>query len=190
MEFRLVYQGPLPANGNADDKQKLRRFFHPQLRTLWDQLPLSEIRNSGAPLGATVGPEVSLRTLIRPFGGFNFVPLINQQLTLIAELDVMFLRPQEPGAILRHAGDIDNRMKTLLDALRMPSSVGELPAGDVPKVDENPFHCLLEDDALVTSLSISTDRLLTPAPPSHVDLLIHVRVKGVRVTWHNIGIIG
>lgn len=190
MEFRLVYKGPLPTNGSVDEKQKLRRCFHPQLQTLWDQLPLSEIRNSGAPLGAPVHEEISQRTLSRPLGGFRFLPLVNQRLKLIAELEIMFLRPQEPGAILRHAGDIDNRIKTLIDALRMPAAVSELPAGDVPQADEDPFHCLLEDDALVTRLSISTDRLLTPSTPSDVNLLIHVRVRGVRVTHHNIGIIG
>ena len=140
MEFRLVYQGPLTPNGGVDEKHRLRRHFHPQLRVLWEQLPLKEIRDSGAPLGATVGPEVSLRTLVRPIGGFRFVPLVNQSLNLIAELEIMFLRPQEPGAILRHAGDIDNRIKTLLDALRMPSAVRELPLGDAAQPNEDPFH--------------------------------------------------
>lgn len=163
MEFRLIYQGPLPSNGNPTEKHDLRRYFHPQLQALWNQLPLSEIRDEGAPLGVTRGPDVPQQTLIHPLGGFRFVPLVSWSLKLIAELHVMLLRPQEPGAILRHAGDIDNRIKTLLDALRMPREAGELPAGAVPRADEDPFHCLLEDDALVTALSISTVRLLRHA---------------------------
>jgi hypothetical protein len=190
MEFRLIYQGPLPSNGSPAEKHELRRSFHPQLRTLWDQLPLREIKDAGAPLGVTTGPDVSQQTLIHPLGGFRFVPLVNRSLKLIAELNVMLLRPQEPGAILRHAGDIDNRIKTLLDALRMPREAGELPTGAAPQADEDPFHCLLEDDALVTAISISTDRLLTARAPSDVSLVIHVRIKGIQVTWDNIGVIG
>jgi hypothetical protein len=30
MDFTLVYQGDLKANGNAKQKQEIRRVFHPQ----------------------------------------------------------------------------------------------------------------------------------------------------------------
>ncbi|MEO8052306.1 MAG: hypothetical protein ABI833_18000 [Acidobacteriota bacterium] len=48
MEFRLIYQGALPAEqrginsgpeGRAKDKHRLRKLFHPQLRELWKQHP-------------------------------------------------------------------------------------------------------------------------------------------------------
>src|SRR4051794_18521790 len=47
VEFRLIYQGPLPAdrsdrNGQsvrAEDKHRLRKHFHLQLRELWKQHP-------------------------------------------------------------------------------------------------------------------------------------------------------
>ncbi len=190
MEFRLTYEGELPANGSLKDKQRLRRAFHPQLQILWNQLPLKEIRNSGTPLGAPVGPEVSMKTLAFNCPPFNFLPLVSRELNLIAELDVLFLRPQEPGSLLRHGGDIDNRIKTLLDSLRMPSSPAEFPSGDMPGPEEDPLYCLLEDDALVTKVGISTDRWLKPTGLREVFMVIHVRIRGVRVTWHNIGIIG
>ncbi|HZO42622.1 MAG TPA: hypothetical protein VFE97_25630 [Methylomirabilota bacterium] len=53
-------------------------------------------------------------------GEFWFVPLISQRAGLIVELDVLFLRPQLPGAVVSSGGDLDNRIKTLLDALRIP----------------------------------------------------------------------
>ena len=76
---------------------------------------------------------------------------------------------------LTKGGDLDNRLKTLLDALRAPNDPQELPAGASPQSDEDPFYCLLEDDKLIIGLSVTNDRLLRPtANPKHVVLLIHV----------------
>ncbi len=55
---------------------------------------------------------------------------------------------------------------------------------------ECPFFCLLEDDALVTGFSVTTDSLLAPRAKDEVNLLIHVRVRGTRTTWSNMEIIG
>lgn len=51
-------------------------------------------------------------------------------------------------------GDIDNRLKTLFDALRLPNQTNELVGYDNPAPDENPFFCLLEDDSLITHVSV------------------------------------
>lgn len=61
----------------------------------------------------------------------------------------------------------------------MPADVKEL--GGLPiESDEDPFYCLLEDDKLITSISVTTDRLILPlAGPehtNHVMLVIHVRL--------------
>ena len=51
---------------------------------------------------------------------------------------------------------------------------------------EKPFFCLLEDDNLVTRLTVSTDRLLEPVQnPSEVLLLVHVLLKKTIGTWAN-----
>jgi len=60
-------------------------------------------------------------------------------------------------------GDIDNRVKTILDALRVPAEPNAVPQGDAPRPDEVPFYCVLEDDKLVTALSVQTERLLEPS---------------------------
>lgn len=44
----------------------------------------------------------------------------------------------------------------------MPSPQ-ELPDGDEPQDGEDPFFCLLKDDALVTRLAVDTDTLLAKA---------------------------
>lgn len=102
---------------------------------------------------------------------------------MVAELDVTLLRPEAPGSVITQGGDIDNRLKTLLDALRMPKTDAEIPKGDTPGQDEGPFFCLLEDDNLVTHLSVTTDRLLVPVQ-HHLEVVafLHVRVKVTRAT--------
>jgi hypothetical protein len=44
MEFTLVYQGILKANGDAKQKQTIRRMLHPQLRSLWQYPPLDTMQ--------------------------------------------------------------------------------------------------------------------------------------------------
>jgi hypothetical protein len=184
MEFRLVYRGPLKVNGGAAEKQAIRRVFHPQLRDLWTRLPLNEYRGClGEPSGGRSRP-----LLLQDVAGFRFAPLVSPKLDLVARLRIDFLRPQEPGALVSVGGDIDNRVKTLLDALRMPKTTGELPPSDAPRDGETPFFCVLEDDVLVTELAVTTDRLLAPLPFRGGPPADSRPVVATKATWDNIGI--
>jgi hypothetical protein len=133
-------------------------------------------------------------SLLVPLERFRFAPLVSSRLHLIAGLEILLLRREEPGSVVTQGGDIDNRIKTLLDALRMPKDLDELPAGDAPSAEEDPFFCLLEDDALVTELAIVTDRLLEPGQDStassHVRLVIKVTLNATRLVWGNASLIG
>lgn len=185
MEFTLLYDGPLKANGSPKDKQEIRRVIHSQMKILWQQIPLVDYHKNlkeNPPKGST--------SILRKTGPFTFAPLINTGFRLVAELNIIFLRPETPGSIITQGGDIDNRMKTLFDALRMPKVESEIPSGDLPNSDENPFFCLLEDDNLITSVSIKTHRLLQESPnDAHVHLLIGVKTKPIVATWENIGLL-
>lgn len=188
MRFRLTYRGPLASNGSLKQKQALRRAFHVQLRELWTKPPLADVRKlflvDQVPSG-----EISL---IHPIAGFRFAPLVSSRVHLIAALEILMLRREDPGAVVTHGGDLDNRVKTLLDSFRMPKGPSELPVGEAPKPDEDPFFCLLEDDALVTEVAIVTDRFLEPGPPeekSHVQLVVKVQVSGAQVIWGNVPLI-
>lgn len=128
-------------------------------------------------------------TVIRELGGFRFANLVCEQLRLIAELDIILLKPEPPGHVITHAGDIDNRLKTLFDALRMPKGANEIPAGDKPREEEAPFFCLLEDDNLITRVAVTTDRLLASGRDSaHVSMVIHVTTKITEMLLGNTGL--
>ena len=122
--------------------------------------------------------------------GFEFAPLISSRVDLTGELDILLLRPAPPGAILRDGGDLDNRIKTLIDGLRLPTQT-ELPPNWTPDADQQPFFCLLQDDKLVSGFSVVSDRLLDdPTHDQEALVIIHVRVTALRVTMGNSGLVG
>jgi len=167
MDFRLVYDGPLKANRGAAEKHELRRCFHVQLKELIK-------RRSMDPVRGLIEGNHALATFVN-VKGFRFAPIITERLQHIAKLNITFLTPEEPGRAITQGGDLDNRLKTLLDGLRAPKIAQEVPEGETPHDGENPFYCLLEDDSLITGLSVTTDRLLRPdADSSTVVLVIHV----------------
>lgn len=115
----------------------------------------------------------------------KFIPLVRKSLGLACELDITFLRKEEPGSLILQGGDLDNRLKTLFDALKVP---GESDM-EADKPDADPFYCLLEEDALITSFSIKTDRLLTrpQANVQEVHLVIGVNVRVLQITIPTLG---
>jgi hypothetical protein len=184
MEFRLLYDGPLRANGNLREKHTLRKEFHKQLAVLWQQVPLA-----GADGLLDDPPSPQKVSVIQHVGAYKFAPLVCQGLGLVCELDVVFLRPEAPGAVITQGGDIDNRLKTLFDGLRMPRGPAEIPDESAPAGDETPFYCLLEDDNLITRVNVATDRLLRKsAGANDVVLMIHATTKAVKSMWANIGL--
>src|SRR5262249_37298453 len=183
MPFRLTYRGPLKANAGPQEKHALRQHFHGQLKQLWTRNPLLSYAESGY-LGCD---GALLRRVIYPLGSANYACLITERLLLYCELDILFLRPSPPGAIIATGGDIDNRLKTLFDGLRRPLNAGEVPGGLGPQDD--PLHCLLADDALITKITVTTDQLLEPANESEVLLVIGVTVVPHDINVENLGYI-
>ena len=193
MKFRLTYEGELRAtqrdptaeqiNPLASHKHAIRRAFHKQLKYLWATDPfLSRYRidpdnqNIGdepsaaatsmyakwAPPDDVLQPLVEVVAARHELFGYRFVPLVTRYFNLLCSLHVLFLRHDKPGGTI-HAGDIDNRIKTLIDALRLPQNQPELVKDDKqPKEGEDPFFCLLEDDDRVSGFSVETDTLLNP----------------------------
>ena|SRR5688572_264765 len=139
MEFRLTYAGELLASNfgrdtrpaRRDYKRNLRKHFHPQLKRLFEITPfLSTGTHAGLQLDGyseTTLPKYDKDAVAAKFQqyGFTFLPLVTKDLKLACWLDILFIRRQiqkEPGGILS-GGDIDNRLKTLFDALMLIKSM-------------------------------------------------------------------
>ena len=185
LEFTLFYQGELRSNGDAVHKQQIREALHPQMKRLWNLDPLS-----GSGYVAYPPPDnPSELSLIEMVGSFAFAPLISNKLALAAQVTITMLRPERPGQLIQQSGDIDNRLKTLFDALSVPQHLEQLPKGYSPEADQIPLYCVLQDDRLISSVAVHTERLLTldeGQSQNHVVLLIHVKT---RVTRHIYGAI-
>ena len=183
MEFRLVLRGHLPPDkrGTVPVKHRIRQELHPQLRTLWQQHPA---------LRGAFDPKMNLRkkgqqSRIEELAsdndkfGFRFVPLVKKK-DFACALDILLLRRQEPFRTFDPVGDLDGRVKTLIDGLRMPQVHQEV--GDYkPAPDENPFFCLMDDDSAIFDFKVKVHRLLVPAEPEEPERDI-VAIIGVRVT--------
>ena len=205
VEFHLLYTGELLGSGNKkprpDEKHSLRRKFHPQLRRLWEcNKNLNYFaQNQSLSLWREKHPDIDLQTItadkprLRLAGiesisyqweraGFNFVPLVTENLCLRCRMEILFLRPEERQYVMQSA-DLDARLKTVFDALRIPANLSE--AGNMkPQEGETPFFCLLADDKLISEVSINTGQLLTlpekqDINPNDAFLVIRVQINHV-----------
>lgn len=184
LELRLVYQGALHGSDkgktHSDHKQTIRRYFHKQLVNAWKtKPPLRERNGLHYPYSKQIhgrviwqGGETDMDQLIQSLGSKRYLPIVTEDLALACKLDILLLSRDLSGVL--RTGDLDNRIKTLLDALRMPH-VGENSDGD-----EDPLYCLMEDDKLVSELHVTADLLL--AEPEQVVENPRVNISGELTT--------
>lgn len=214
VKFRLFYQGPLFASkGDAFDEQvdrrrghkhSLRHAFHRQLRHYWQTHPWLSTTSAGWDVLGLKRDELDLPAAGMPHRspymwehlarlhevqGIKFVPLVCAEFKLLCELDILMLRRDRPGGIFQ-SRDIDNRLKTLFDALRMPKNGLELDGIEVEDEDR-PMFTLLQDDSLITNVSVETDELLDPPEESgkddsYVRLLIDVKLHPYDINMFNL----
>jgi hypothetical protein len=199
MRFRLHYEGRLlaakgdPRDGQFDNraphKHEIRCAFHGQLKHFWETHPWLSVTKmpwdmfGGAPTDELDVPFDDRTTLaaglagIHKVGKFGFVPLVCDQFKVLCGLKLLLLRRDKPGGVL-NGRDLDNRLKIIFDALRMPRALNEFRAEDT----ENPMYVLLQDDSLISSVQIETDNLLDPPEAagkddSYVRLLVEVDIR-------------
>ncbi len=197
MEFRLTYAGKLLSHKDGEKLpersrhvHEVRKAFHKQLKVLWQHHPvLRDIKKAGA-FRMPGGPQMYE---IVSSDGFNWLPIVTDTNGLICKLDILMLRSCPPGEVVH---DVDNRLKTLFDALRKANGPDELGAktaqGQISQsVDENPFYVLLEDDKLITHVAVTSDMLLEPVRDEHADkavrLVVNVTVRPYRAYLENLG---
>jgi hypothetical protein len=208
MKFTLTYEGELASNGRPAKKWEIRKQFHPQLQELWRINPALKhvLNNRIVPLSGSFfhmeqhhsldDKRTQLQTQATDKldlcssverGGRKFFPLVRDTFALNCALNITFLRKEEPGRVYQ-GGDIDNRLKTLFDALAIPS-MDQIVADDTL---EDPIYCLLEDDRLITGFNIDTRQLLSRPDVSqhHVQLIVDVDVRVSQSRTYNHAFLG
>jgi hypothetical protein len=119
----------------------------------------------------------------------SYLPLVRNSLCLACAVDILFLRHEKPYQLMRQGGDLDGRIKTLFDGLKMPNPKDEY-VGTTPTKD--PLYVVLEDDALICDISVRSGRLLgNRTTDKHaVRLTIDITVKVLRVFEQNLCLFG
>lgn len=204
VEFRLTYQGTLLSDNarsasrrghSAEHKHGIRKVFHNQLKQWWQISPYLGSSSSvaqGTRIFGRPSSDYTIAGLSQRFArmNYNFVPLVTRDLELLCSIEILYLRYGGAGQVLTMAGDLDNRLKTLFDALRMPTNTSELGSFVAPSADEQPFFCLLEDDLVITRAAAESDLLLVspdPPDPNYAHVVITVRIRPGRVNADNVG---
>lgn len=152
MRLTLTYQGTLPSKqrGVSPSKAAIRTEIHPQVK-------------------AQVDPRLgnSRRHATTSFSGHDFVAPAHKGLRTAAELDILVLSP----TTTRPVGDLDNRLKTLIDGLTKPANVEQMVDFKDP-ADGGPTYCLLDEDTLVKSLTVDSRRWFLPSADPQLALVI------------------
>jgi hypothetical protein len=178
MDFTLKYAGPLISQQSTHAKlakTNLRAELHKQLEVLWRVHPVFRepatspdpgtlqrqnpraFRISEAMPGVLYASEVWNRFLV---GGIDYVPIVTYGHRLLCHLDIRLHSRRIYGGIIHAGPDLDNRLKVLLDALSIPNAGQSGTTANETSNEEPLMFCLLEDDELVTKLSVETFRLL------------------------------
>ncbi len=184
MEFCLHYSGVLKSNDQASGKHKIRKQLHPQIENLCRKRfygtfkpDLENSRNDKSP------PMYSM------IGEKRFYFLISKELYTVVNLDITLLLPHPVGSIVHSGGDIDNRIKTLFDALRIPQNLSEAPS-HIDTVDtEHSMFCLLEDDKLINRISIKSYEDYAPDAKDIVKCFIQVETKVTQASWEGLNFV-
>lgn len=188
MMFRLVYFGPVrphkPGMDMLRHKQRIRNAFHRQLEQLWStneilthsmttsdefhslsKPPIERVSDVFYVSSDTHKARTLLDVLLECYSdkctnnnGYRWAPLVLQTYSLSCELDIlMMFRGHKPGPI--EYGDLDSRVKTIIDALKQPEPQNIV---DAPREPSRPYFVLLQDDKLVSRLTVETDTLYLP----------------------------
>jgi hypothetical protein len=188
VNFRLTYSGPLKAASQSDNRRKEKHAIRCALSRQMSQLLnhrdalIHEFKEERA----MESIDAMMRTYNR--GPFLCFPIVREELHLVCDLDILFLRRDKPGSLISGGGDLDNRIKVLFDALRVPQDDNEVRGFEIDNTNAV-LVCLTADDRLITGFRVTTDMLLEPAPSeleqNNVQLVIEVEIKATKLTERN-----
>ncbi len=106
MEFTLFIKDKVKSNGTPTEKHRIRTIFHEQLNEL---LNLSSLKKN------EIWKKTKNNKLYKPRLKKSFIALVTKNLDTYAELNINFYVPSNTSF-----KDIDNKLKTICDALSLP----------------------------------------------------------------------
>jgi hypothetical protein len=157
----------------------IRDYLGPQIEKLWGK---EEFR-----VGESELAPVSTKTML----GRQYVPLVGLGAPLEVDLSVLLLRRDNPASLFVSGGDLDNHLKTLFDALQTPASAQE--CGEDPALggeERRPIFTVVENDRLITGLTVRSERWLTTENLNEVLVILDVTLRVTKVTWGNMPLLG
>jgi hypothetical protein len=213
MKFTLVYDGQLHSQNTDrvfEKKWDIRAYLNPQLANLWRTHPgLTQLARyvprggyswaemhhlDDGPMSQVQAPprqptDIDLQAPV-DVSGIQFMPLVRDSYALRCSLKILFMR-KEPAGRVYQGGDLDNRIKLFIDALKIPKSEADRVAQIYPAPTE-PINCLLEDDGLISALSVESTRLLDApnTPENYVRLIVEVTVAVTQARFYNYSFLG
>jgi hypothetical protein len=181
MEFCLHYSGKLKSRDTAAGKHHIRKALHSQLKALCESERMRSVFESNT----QDVKEGRGKPLYVEHDSKRFWFLISEHLSTAVDISVTMLVPHEVARIVHNGGDIDNRIKTLFDALRVPAAPSEVPASDSFDYSAGGMYCLLQDDKLIDRVSLRSYQDYAPVGADTVTALIEVKTKVLKALWGN-----
>jgi hypothetical protein len=182
MELTLTFEGRIPAQrSDLGVIWTMRRSFSSQLEKVWGKPPFEVLRkweDSGFAAGAPKFTRILADTTYIPLYGLDVGVGVDLEITLLTGM------PTQKSVI--SSGDLDNRIKRIIDALRVPQGKGELQSDALAK---SRCYCLVEDDNAVLALRAKLGPYLGSNDPSVSFAIIRARPVAINVTLQNLAML-
>ena len=185
MEFCLHYYGKLKSRDNAAGKHEIRKALHEQIKSLCMSEPF--VHSFKSDLDGTRNAKEE--PMFVEHNNKRYWFLISEYLATVIDINITILVPHEVGRIVQNGGDIDNRIKTLFDALRAPSVESEIPSKDAFDYGSSGMYCLLQDDKLINRVSIRSYQDHAQIDKDSVRCFIEVETKITRAMFKNLSFV-
>jgi len=176
MHITLTYKGVIPGNSRKQsDVWTIRKSFDKQLRKLKLAEPFNYVEKLSNP-----NPDPSSSYIGFDVGNSTYIPFITEKMKTRCSLYIRVFRGlRQYNPVLGNV-DLDNRIKTLIDALRAPQQVGESKGND-----GYVRYVLLQDDALIDGITVKSDHYLAEDSDNVVLAIITADIHLAHATWQN-----
>lgn len=152
----------------------MRKSFHHQLAKLRGKEPFVDLDS----------PAYNAAT--KEFKGQRFTPFYGDYVRVQAAVDITLLTGLPAKKSVVSSGDLDNRLKRIIDALRMPQQAQEVL--DEPIAADRCF-CLLQDDSSVSRVTAQLGPYLAGDDETSSFAFVRVRATPIAVTPDNISML-